>query len=54
VDVQTAVVEGEGNQAALRADLRFLSLASADYVLEITARSGDRTDRQLMAIRVVR
>jgi VWFA-related protein len=52
VDVTTRVVAGTAS--VLRADLRLLSLASADYVIEVTGRGGDRTDRQLLPIRVTR
>ncbi len=52
--VDLMVVEIDGERPVLRADLRVLTLAPADYVLEATARSGDRTGRQLLAFRVLR
>lgn len=52
--VDLTVVELEGSPPVLRADMRVLSLAPADYVLEATASSGDRKGRQLLAFRVLR
>ncbi|HSG01000.1 MAG TPA: VWA domain-containing protein [Vicinamibacterales bacterium] len=52
--VDLTVVELEGDQPVLRADMRVLSLAPADYVIEATASSGDRKGRQLLAFRVLR
>jgi len=52
--VDLMVVETGGDRPMLRADLRVLSLAPADYVIEATARSGDQTGRQLLAFRVLR
>ncbi len=52
--VDLMVVEVDGETPVLRADLRVLTLAPADYVLEATARSGERTGRQLLAFRVLR
>jgi VWFA-related protein len=48
------LTEIDGPPQVLRADIRLLSVAAADYVLEVTAEAGDVRDRQLMAIRVTR
>ena len=48
------VIEVDGDRPVLRADLRVLSLAPADYVIEATARAGATSARQLLAFRVLR
>jgi len=52
--VDLAVVELGDDRRVLRADLRLLSLAPADYVLEVTGRAGETSDRRLLAFRVLR
>jgi hypothetical protein len=53
-EVDLTVTQVDGEPPMLRADLRVLMLAPADYVLEATARAGDRTARQWLAFRVLR
>lgn len=52
--VDLAVVEVGDNRHVLRADFRLLSLAPADYVLEVSGRAGETSDRRLIAFRVLR
>lgn len=52
--LDVALTEIDGTPRVLRADIRLLSVAAADYVLEITAEAGDVRDRQLIALRVTR
>ncbi len=52
--VDLAVVEVGDNRQVLRADFRLLSLAPADYVLEVSGRAGETSDRRLLAFRVLR
>jgi len=52
--VDIMVVEVDGESPMLRADLRVLSLAPADYIIEAKASAGDKQGRQLVAFRVLR
>jgi VWFA-related protein len=52
--VDLVVTQVDAERPLLRADLRVLSLAPADYVLEATARAGETTGRHLLAFRVLR
>ena len=53
--LQVTVGEREvDGRIMLGADLSLAPLTAGDYVIEITARSGDTTDKKLLAIRVVR
>jgi VWFA-related protein len=53
-ELDVALTEIDDTPRRLRADIRLLSVAAADYVLEITAEAGDVRDRQLIALRVTR
>jgi VWFA-related protein len=51
VPVQTATRE-EGGSTLLRADLNLAPLGIGEYLIEIAATEGDRTERQMVGIRV--